>query len=148
MCVAAGPVRPCLAIFAGGVVATPESLILSADEMGVEREEAVHVLVDMATQITEQWRSRIADGMAATSVDQLSGAFRLAVAVRGFDFAQVASPVRSCRYRPGRAAGMRGRTALWKRIIGYPVSDIAIILVVIDQFTNICPRYQPPFNST
>lgn len=53
MCVAAGPVRPCLAIFAGGVVATPESLILSADEMGVEREEAVHVLVDMATQITE-----------------------------------------------------------------------------------------------
>jgi serine/threonine-protein kinase HipA len=97
-----GLVRLCLGIHAGGVVATPESLILSADEMGIEREEAVDVLVDMAAQITAQWRSRIGDGMAAVSVDQLASAFRLADEVLVFDFARVASPVRSRRYKPRR----------------------------------------------
>lgn len=95
---ATGPVRLCLQIHAGNVIATPASLLVSADEMGVEREQAIAILRDMASLITGQWRERIGDQMGGVAIDQLVAAFRLAEEVRGFDFAALPAPSKSRRY--------------------------------------------------
>lgn len=95
---ATGPVRLCLQIHAGNVIATPASLLVSANEMGVEREQAIAILRDMASVITGQWRGRIGDQMSGVAIDQLAAAFRLAEEVRGFDFAALPAPSKSRRY--------------------------------------------------
>lgn len=97
---AAGPVRLCLQVHAGNVVATPESLLVSAGEMGVEREQAVHELRAMAALILEQWRERVHANMSGPAIEQLALAFRLAEEVRGTDFASIPQPSRTKRYRP------------------------------------------------
>lgn len=97
---AAGPVRLCLQIHAGNVIATPASLLISANEMAVEREQAIAILRDMASVITGQWRGRIGDQMSGVAIDQLAAAFRLAEEVRSFDFAALPAPSKSRRYPP------------------------------------------------
>ena len=94
----AGAVRLCLQIHAGNVVATPSSLITSAVEMGVAREQAIDTLRDISAIILEQWRQHIGDQMSSPAVDQLVMAFRLAEEVRQFDFASLPPHVRSRRY--------------------------------------------------
>jgi serine/threonine-protein kinase HipA len=95
---ASGPVRLCLKIHAGGVIATPASLIDSANEMGVSREQAIGILRDMAQIVHERWRSFIGNQMVGAAVDQLLPAFRLADEVLRFDFSTIPSPSKSKRY--------------------------------------------------
>ena len=102
----AGPVRLCLQIHAGNVIATPESLIVSADEMGVGREQAVATLLSMSSVILEQWRERVASNMSPYAVDQLAGAFRLPREMLTFDFSQLSSLKAKKRY------GTRYKTAI------------------------------------
>ena len=97
----AGPVRLCLQIHAGNVIATPASLLLSADEMGVDRDQAIETMRSMASLILVQWRDRVGDRMSGNAVDQLSAAFRLAEEVRVFDFSAVPTATRTRRYKPG-----------------------------------------------
>lgn len=66
--------------------------------MGVEREQAIAILRDMASVITGQWRERIGDQMSGIAIDQLAAAFRLAEEVRDFDFAVLPVPSKSRRY--------------------------------------------------
>jgi len=94
----AGPVRLCLQIHAGNVIATPESLIISADEMGVGRDHAVASIISMSSVILEQWHERVASGMSPHAVDQLDGAFRLSKEVLAFDFSQLSSKKQKKRY--------------------------------------------------
>lgn len=94
-----GPVRLCLQIHAGNVIATPASLLLSADEMGVEREQAIGTMCSMASLILEQWRDRVGTRMSGNAVGQLATAFRLAEEVMGFNFAAVPAQPQTRRYR-------------------------------------------------
>ncbi len=95
---ATGPVRLCLQIHSGSVIATPSSLIASANEMGVERDLAIAALHNMATLILEQWRQYIGEQMSGAAIDQLVSAFRLAEEVAQFDFTSLPPPARSRRY--------------------------------------------------
>lgn len=61
----AGPVRLCLQIHNGSVIATPASLLISADEMGVAREQTIETIRSMASVVLEQWRGRIGEQMSA-----------------------------------------------------------------------------------
>lgn len=101
---AEGPVRLCLQVHSGNTVATPASLIRSADEMGVDRDSAIERLRAMASLILDRWRALIGSRMAASAVDQLAIAFRLAEEVRLFDFATVPSPRKTKRYRPSQGS--------------------------------------------
>ncbi|WP_051937816.1 type II toxin-antitoxin system HipA family toxin [Ferriphaselus sp. R-1] len=96
---ATGPVRLCLQIHTGSVIATPASLITSASEMGVERDLAIATLREMSSLILEQWRTHIGEEMSGAAIDQLVPAFRLAEEVRAFDFAGLPPPVKARRYR-------------------------------------------------
>lgn len=95
---AAGPVRLCLQIHTGSVIATPESLLISADEMGVEREQAIPILQTMSMLILEQWRDRVAPQMATLAVEQMNTAFRLSEEMQRFDFASIPAPRKRKRY--------------------------------------------------
>lgn len=94
-----GPVRLCLQVHTGNSVATPESLILSADEMGVDRNLAIETLRNMASLILNSWRALIGNHMSAGAVDQLAIAFRVAKEVTHFDFSTVPLPLKTKRYR-------------------------------------------------
>lgn len=96
----AGPVRLCLQICAGSVIATPESLLISADEMGVDRERAVEMMRSMASLILAQWRDRVGGRMSGNAVDQLAAAFRLTKEVARFDFSKVPATPKTGRYKP------------------------------------------------
>jgi serine/threonine-protein kinase HipA len=96
-----GPVRLCLQIHAGNVIATPASLLISADEMGVAREQAIETMRSMAALILGQWRERIGGRMSGHAIDQLLSAFRLADEIKVFDFSGIPAPVRTRRYKPG-----------------------------------------------
>ncbi|KXS32264.1 MAG: HipA domain protein [Candidatus Gallionella acididurans] len=96
----AGPVRLCLQIHTGSVIATPASLLISADEMGVAREQAIETIRSMTSLILEQWRDRIGGQMSAKVIDQLASAFRLADEVRSFDFSTVPATRQTRRYKP------------------------------------------------
>lgn len=87
-----GPVRLCLKIQGDSVLATPTSLVLSADEMGVPREQAIDDLRFMAGVICERWRHEVGDGMQGWAIEQLAAAFRVAREVLDFDFASVPPP--------------------------------------------------------
>jgi serine/threonine-protein kinase HipA len=95
----AGLVRLCLQIHKGSVIATPESLIKSAFEMGVEREVAIHTLLSMSSTILSQWRELVDGWMSGKAIDQLVSAFRLAEEVKAFDFSSIPEPAKSKRYR-------------------------------------------------
>lgn len=95
-----GPVRLCLQIHAGNVIATPASLLISADEMGVAREQAIETMRSMAALVIGQWRERIGGRMSGHAIDQLSSAFRLADEIKAFDFSAVPAPLRTRRYKP------------------------------------------------
>ncbi len=94
-----GPVRLCLQIHSGSVIATPESLLKSADEMGVEREVAIHTLLSMSFTILNEWRELVGSWMSSIAVDQLASAFRLSEEVSVFDFSSLPEPTRTKRYR-------------------------------------------------
>jgi len=95
-----GPVRLILRITRDTVIATPQSLLDSADEMGVERDQAIDSLRAMAGLVLDQWRGHIRDGwMTGGSIDILKKAFRLAEEVAKFDYAALPLPARSKRYR-------------------------------------------------
>lgn len=93
-----GAVRLCLQIHTGSVIATPESLLISAAEMGVERDQAVATLQRMAYVVLNEWRGRVTPHMGAAAVAQLQSAFRLAESVRKCDFARILPPPRKKRY--------------------------------------------------
>ena len=95
-----GPVRLCLQIHSNNVIATPQSLLLSADEMGVDRNQAIEIICSMASLILGQWRDQVGDRMSGHAVDQLAIAFRLAKEVIDFDFSTVPAIPQSRRYRP------------------------------------------------
>ena len=84
--------RSCLQIHAGNVIATPESLLLSAAEMGVERDLAIVTLQRMADVVLDQWRERLGAHLEATVAAHLHSAFRLAEAIRQCDFAPHPDP--------------------------------------------------------
>jgi hypothetical protein len=75
-------VRLCLQIHSGSVIATPESLLVSAGEMGMEREQ-------------------VGANMSVLAKDPLAAAFRLAEAVLNSDFASISPPAKTRRYRSG-----------------------------------------------
>ena len=93
-----GPVRLCLQIHTGSVIATPESLLLSAGEMGVEREQAIDLLQTMSGLILGRWRDLVAPHMSANAADQLMTAFRLSGEVQRFDFSAVPLAPKRRRY--------------------------------------------------
>jgi hypothetical protein len=91
-------VRLCLQIHTGSVIATPESLLLSADEMGVERELAINLLQTMSGLILDRWRDLVVPHMSANATDQLMTAFRLSGEVQRFDFSAVPLAPKRRRY--------------------------------------------------
>ena len=97
-----GVVRLSMAIHANGAVATPETLVASAEVMGMRRDEAISELGNLAKLIRAQWRDRIGQGMSGLAVDHLARAFRLAEAVLKFDYSGLPlTPGGRRRYPPG-----------------------------------------------
>lgn len=95
---ATGPVRLSLQIHEGSVIATPESLVRSAIEMGAEREDAIEALRLMSAKILGGWRELVDGYMNEAAIGPLELAFRLAKEVQMYDFASIPAPSRPRRY--------------------------------------------------
>lgn len=74
-----GHVALCMRFHHEGAVATPETLLASALLFGIDAEDAIATLRQMASTILDTWRTRFASiGAEAEHLEKLAGAFILA----------------------------------------------------------------------
>lgn len=81
----------------GGAVASPHALLESAFLLGLDQEEAIHALKDMASTILATWRSRFETlGARPDDLEKLASAFKMADTVMSHPFVPIAT---KSRYR-------------------------------------------------
>ena len=92
----------CMRFHEEGAVATPETLQASARLLGVNAEEAIIILRQMAENILDTWRQQLAAlGAEPENITKLEPAFKVARAVLQHEFCVPPAGVRRSRYRRG-----------------------------------------------
>lgn len=91
----------CMRFHQEGAVATPDSLLASAMLLGIDVDEAIACLRQMAGIILDTWRARFEQiGAEAAPLEKIAGAFNLARRVRAHPYLpQPAGSKRRGRYR-------------------------------------------------